>query len=226
MKIVVKLGGHAFPLKLDAEKISRFIESLKKLRKEGHELVVVAGGGADARLYIDAARKLGANEALCDELGIEGARLNAYLLIAGLKEDAYPKVPKSIEEISIAFESGKIVVLGGLFPGQSTDAVSAMVSELFGASMLIKATDTDGIYTADPEKNPAAKKLNEVSCSRLRNMLLSESAKAGKFELFDPVALRILERSKIRTLVLDGRDPENLEKAIKGKRIGTLITYP
>jgi uridylate kinase len=226
LRIVIKLGGHVFPLKLDAQRISRFVKALKKLRKEGHELVVVAGGGGNARLYIDAARKLGANEALCDEIGIEGARLNAHLLIAGLGEDAYPNIPKSIQEICAAFESGKIVVLGGLLPGQSTDAVSAIVSELVGASMLIKATDTDGIYTADPKKNPNAKKLDEVSCARLRDMLMRESVGAGEFELFDPVALRILERSKIRTLVIDGRTPQNIEKAIKGEKIGTIVTYP
>jgi len=226
LRIVVKLGGHAFPLKLDAQKISKFVKALKRLRKEGHELIIVAGGGGNARLYIDAARKLGANEALCDEIGIEGARLNARLLIAGLGEDAYPNVPTSVEEISAAFESGKIVVLGGLLPGQSTDAVSAIVSELFGASMLIKATDTDGIYTADPKKDPTAKKLDEVSCARLRDMLLRESVGAGEFELFDPVALRILGRSKIRTLVIDGRDPKNIERVVRGERIGSLVTYP
>ncbi len=226
MRIVIKLGGHLFPLKLNAQKISGFVKALKKLRKEGHKLIVVAGGGGNARLYIDAARKLGANEALCDEIGIEGARLNARLLIAGLGEDAYPSVPRSVQEIGAAFEGGKIVVLGGLLPGQSTDAVSAIVSELLGASMLIKATDTDGIYTADPKKDPNAKKLDEVSCARLRDMLLREPVGAGEFELFDPVALRILERSKIRTLVIDGRNPQNLEKAIKGEKIGTIVTYP
>jgi uridylate kinase len=212
-------------LKLNAQKISRFVKALKKLRKEGYELVVVAGGGGNARLYIDAARKLGANEALCDEIGIEGARLNARLLIAGLGEDAYPNVPRSVQEIGAAFEGGKIVVLGGLLPGQSTDAVSAIVSELVGASMLIKATDTDGIYTADPNKDPTAKKLDEVSCAKLLDMLLREPVGAGEFKLFDPVALRILERSKIRTLVIDGRNPNTIERTVKGEKIGTLVTY-
>lgn len=223
MKFVVKLGGHVFPLKLEAERISGYVRVFKKLKGEGHELAVVTGGGASARLYIDAARKLGANEALCDELGIEVAKMNARLLIAGLGEDAYPNVPESVGEIGAAFESGKIVVLGGLLPGQSTDSVAAMVSELIGASMLVKATDTDGIYTADPEKDPKAKKLDEISCAKLREMLLRLPTGAGEYELLDPVAIRIVERSKIPLWVVDGRQPENIERVVKGERIGTLV---
>jgi len=223
LRIVVKLGGHVFPLKLEAERISGYVKVLKKLRGKGHELVVVTGGGANARLYIDAARNLGANESLCDELGIEVAKLNARLLIAGLGEDAYSNVPESVGEIGAAFESGKIVVLGGLVPGQSTDSVAAMVSELIGASMLVKATDTDGIYTADPKKDPKAKKLDEISCAQLREMLLRLPMGAGEYELLDPVALRIVERSRIPLWVVDGRKPENIERIVKGERIGTLV---
>jgi len=220
---VLKFGGHVFPLKLEAEKISGYVKVLKKLKGKDHELVVVTGGGANARLYIDAARKMGANESLCDELGIEAAKLNAQLLIAGLGEDAYPNVPESVGEIGAAFESGKIVVLGGLVPGQSTDSVAAMVSELIGASLLVKATDTDGIYTADPKKDPKAKKLDEISCARLKEMLLRLSMGAGEYDLLDSVALRIVERSKIPLWVVDGRKPENIERIVKGERIGTLV---
>jgi len=219
----VKLGGHVFPLKLEAERISDYVKVLTKLKEKGHELVVVTGGGANARLYINAAKKLGANESLCDELGIEAAKLNARLLIAGLGEDAYPNVPESVGEIGAAFESGKIVVLGGLLPGQSTDSVAAMVSELIGASLLVKATDTDGIYTADPKKDPKAKKLDEISCAQLREMLLRLPMGAGEYELLDPVAVRIVERSKIPLWVIDGRKPENIERVVKGERIGTLV---
>ena len=220
----MKLGGHAFPLRLSAEKILGYVRVFKKLKTAGHRLVIVTGGGGHARLYIDAARKLGANESLCDQIGIEGTRLNAQLLIAGLGEDAYPNVPTSIHEISAALESGKIVVLGGLLPGQTTDAVAAMVSELIGASMLVKATDTEGIYTADPKRDPTAKKLDEVSYTQLREMLLHASVGAGEYELFDPVAIKIVDRSKIPVWFIDGRKPENIERAVKGEKIGTLVT--
>jgi len=220
---VVKLGGHAFPLELAVERLSGYVEVFKKIREEGHGLVVVAGGGGFPRVYINAARRLGANETLCDQIGIEGTRLNARLLIAGLGEDAYPNIPTNVQEIGAAFESGKIVVLGGLYPAQSTDAVAAITSELIGASMLIKATDTDGVYTADPKRDPKAKKLDEISCPELLRMSLRESAGAGEYELFDPVAIRIIERSKIPTWFIDGRKPENIGRVIRGERLGTLI---
>lgn len=224
MRIVVKLGGHAFPLRLDVEKISGYAEVFKKAWRDGHKLIVVTGGGGPARLYIEAARKLGANETICDLTGIESTRLNARLLIAGLGEDAYPGIPRNVQEIDTAFESGKIVVLGGMHPGQSTDAVAAVASELIGASILIKATDTDGIYTADPKKDSTAKKLDEISCAQLLEMLIHKSLWAGEYELFDPVAIKIVDRSKMRTWVIDGRKPENIERIIKGERIGTLVT--
>lgn len=224
LRVVVKLGGHAFPLKLDVAELAGFVKTFRKLRAAGHGLVVVAGGGAGARSYIKAARGLGANEAVCDQLGVEVARLNAGLLVAGLGEDAYPVVPACLEEFRVAFESGKIVVLGGLLPGQSTDAVAALISELVGADMMVKATDTEGVFTADPKRDPKAKKLEKVSYSELGNMVSGKSVKAGGYELLDVVALRILERSKTRLRVVDGRKPRNIELAVKGGKVGTLVT--
>lgn len=224
MRVVVKLGGHAFPSEPDADRISGYARVFKRLKKAGHRLVVVTGGGATARSYIEASRKLGANEALCDQIAIVGTRMNAWLLINGLGEDAYPNVPASLQEMRFAFEGGRIIVMGGLLPGQSTDAVAALVSELIGASTLIKATDTDGIYTADPQKNPDAKKLDEISCTQLMRVLLRESMGAGEYELLDPVAVKLIERSRTPMRVIDGRKPENIEKAVRGEEIGTLVT--
>jgi len=224
LRVVVKLGGHAFPLKLDAEGLAGFVRVFRKLRAMGHELVVVAGGGAGARSYIEAARGLGANEAVCDQFGIEVARLNAELLVVGFGGDAYPVVPACLEEFRVAFESGKIVVLGGLLPGQSTDAVAALISELVGADIMIKATDTEGVFTADPKRDPKAKKLEKISYKEFKKMVSEKSVKAGEYELLDLVALRILERSKTRLRVVDGRDPRNIERAVKGEKVGTLVT--
>jgi uridylate kinase len=220
----VKLGGHAFPLKLEPEALSSFVKTFRKFRASGHELVVVAGGGAAARSYINAARGLGANEAVCDQLGIDVARLNAELLVAGLGEDAYPVVPACLDEFRVAFESGKIVILGGLLPEQSTDAVAALLSELVGADIMVKATDTDGVFTADPKRHPKAKKLEKVSYGELRKLVSGKSVKAGGYKLLDPVALRILERSETRLRVVDGREPRNIERAVKGEKVGTLVT--
>jgi uridylate kinase len=157
-----------------------------KLRKEGHELIIATGGGGNARSYVQAIREIGATETVCDEMGIACTRLNAKLMISALEENAYPYIPKNTHEVSVAIESGKIIVLGGLNPGHSTDAVAAIVSELVRASMLIKATDSDGIFTEDPKKNPSARKLDTITCKELLKMVLSTSLSAGEYELFDP----------------------------------------
>ncbi|MEM3606545.1 MAG: UMP kinase, partial [Candidatus Bathyarchaeia archaeon] len=68
MKIVVKLGGFAFPLKINEEIINSFALKFKEIHETGHKLTVVTGGGEAARVYINAARKLGASESFCDQL--------------------------------------------------------------------------------------------------------------------------------------------------------------
>jgi len=223
LKTVIKLGGHLFPCKPTPEKISAYAETLKKLRELGHRLIVVTGGGRVARTYIDAARRLGASEFTCDLLGIEVSRLNARLFIANMSEDAYPEPVTSLSMLLRAFETNKIVFLGGLQPGQSTNAVGVLSAEAVNADLFINATDVDGVYTADPEVDPTAKKLEIVRTDELLKMLLAKKLLAGSYALFDPVAIKLVERSKIPTRIIDGRNPANIEAAAKGKDVGTLI---
>lgn len=223
MKTVVKLGGHLFPYKPSPETISAYAEALKRIRDIGHRLIVVTGGGEVAREYIDAARRLGATEFSCDLVGIEVSRLNARLLIAGLGEAAYPEPARSLSELRRSFESGKIVLLGGLQPGQSTNAVGILSAEAVRADLFINATDVDGVYTADPEEDLSARKLDVVRSDELLKMVLEKRLWAGSYTLFDPLAIKIVERSRIPTRIVDGRNPANIEEAAKGRPIGTLI---
>lgn len=224
MKTVIKLGGHLFPSRLSPETISVYAETLINIRTIGHRLVVVIGGGKVAREYIDAARRLGASEFACDLIGIEVARLNARLFIAKLGEDAYPEPVTSLPELRRTFETRKIVFLGGLQPGQSTNAVGILSAEAVNADLFINATDVDGVYTADPEEDSTARKLDVVKTDVLLKMLLANELWAGGYPLFDPVAIKIVERSGIPTRIIDGRNPTNIEEAAKGKALGTLIT--
>lgn len=223
MKIAIKIGGHVFPSKLDLNKISGYTETFKRLVSDGHRLIVVTGGGEEARKYINAARKLGGSELVCDLIGIQVSRLNARLLISKLGGDAYPEPPTSVEELRKAFETRKIVVLGGLQPGQSTNAVAAVSAESINADLLINATDVGGVYTADPEKDPKAKKLDEISADELLKKILKKELWAGSYELFDPIAIKIVKRSRIPTRIVDGRKVRNIERVVKGEKLGTLI---
>ena len=222
-KLVVKIGRHLFSSNIDAKKILTYAELFQKLQKNGFRIVVVTGGGEEARKYIAVARELGVSEFICDILGIGVSRLNAFLLIAGIGDAAYPEPPSTLEELRKAFENEKIVVMGGLQAGQSTNAVAALAAEAIGADLLINATDIDGVYTVDPKKDPNAKKFMVIKTNELLKLVLDSKLLAGKYELFDPIAIKIVERSKIPTRIIDGTKTDNIELVVKGKPIGTLI---
>jgi len=112
--------------------------------------------------------------------------------------------------------------MGGVQPGQSTNAAAAMAAEAMHAD-LVNATDVDGVYTADPRKDPTARKLDVVTPEELMRILAAEGTKAGEYALMDPVAIQVIRRSKIPVTIVDGRDPMNIDKALHGKRIGTKV---
>ncbi len=224
MKSVIKLGGFAFPDEPGLVKplVEDYVKLLKELVAEYH-LVVVTGGGRVARTYIQVARDMGVPESLCDQIGILVSRLNARLLIDGLGEYAFPEIPENIGQLKHYFASGKIVAMGGLTPGHSTNAVAAIAAETVGADLFVNATDVEGVYTSDPSKDKTAKKLDEVSVSRLIEILAKMEISAGAYELMDPLALRIIGRSQIPTVILDGRTPANVSRALRNEKIGTRV---
>jgi uridylate kinase len=224
LKAVIKLGGFAFPTEdprpLVEEYVKMFTDSVDQ-----HHLVVVTGGGAVARYYIRAARDMGVPESLCDHLGILVSRLNARLIVDGIGEYAFPEVPTTIDELKHYFASGKIVAMGGMTPGHSTNAVAAIAAETIKADLLVNATDVDGVYTSDPGKDPNARKLDEVTVNRLNEILSGSDISAGAYELMDPLALRIIQRSAIPTIILNGRTPQNILKALQKQPIGTRVVH-
>jgi len=220
--VVLKLGGFAFPGNEEEPLVVEYVRILKEMFGE-NRLVVVAGGGVNARTYIQAARHMNVSESLCDQIGIQVSRLNARLLVDGLGECAFPEIPVNIDELRHYFGSGKIVAMGGLTPGHSTNAVAAIAAETVGAELFVNATDVDGVYTSDPEKDKMAKKLEQVSVKELTDILSTTKMTAGAYDLMDPLALRIIERSKLQTIILDGRKPINVLKAFRNEKIGTRI---
>jgi len=188
------------------------------------QLVVISGGGKIARHYIDLARALGSDEANLDIMGIDISRLNARLLLTALREKAYPKIPKDLGEVVLAAESGKIVITGGLHPGQSTNATSALIAEIVRASKFLNATDVDGIYDSDPNITSNAKLLKKITVQQCMRLLENESSMAGTYDLMDIVALKVIERSKIPTRILKA-DVANIRHAIEPENeVGTEIT--
>jgi len=224
LKAVIKLGGFAFPNRPEKPLVREYVKLLTGLVSE-HHLVIVTGGGEVARAYIRAAREMNVSESLCDQLGILASRLNAQLLADGLGEHAFPGIPVTIGELKHYYASGKIVTMGGLTPGHSTNAVAAIAAETIGAELLVNATDVDGVYSNDPEKDKNAKKLEQVTVAELMAILSRTEMIAGSYDLMDPLALRIIARSKLTAVVVDGRNPNNVSLALKNERVGTRIIH-
>jgi uridylate kinase len=222
--VVISLGGSILIPELENHLIKEYIPVLKKIAKKC-QLYVVVGGGGEARRYIEVSRKMGIDEGTSDEIGILITRLNATLLIASLGNDAYPKVAETHNEAKKFGESGKIVIMGGITPGQTTDAVAAVLAERVQASVFINATSVNGVYTEDPKKNPDAKKFGTMTPAKLLEIVGGTALVAGSNNVLDIIAARVVERSRIPLVVLDGRKPKNLEEAIlKGKFVGTIVT--
>lgn len=224
MRLSIKIGGHVLyeGEELVTDRLLSYASVLKKMHWLGHTLCVVVGGGAPARRFIEAARRLGCHEAVCDEIGIGVSRINALIFASVLGEVAYPLVPSNYFEAKEALSSGKIVVCGGFQPGQSTVAVAASIAELMKADLLVVATDVDGVYSADPKEDPRATKLAKLTYRDLEKFLTFR-IEAGTYKLFDLLAVKILERAKIPTVVVDGRDPAVLFKILEGEPVGSLI---
>jgi len=222
--VVISLGGSILIPTLETNRIRAYVPVLKNIAAH-HRLLVVVGGGGEARRYIEMMRAVGTDEGTSDEIGILITRLNATLLIAALGDAAYPVVAESHAEAKEFAESGKIVVMGGITPGQTTDAVAAVLAERVGASVFINLTSVDGIYTGDPKKDKGATRFEEMKPKKLLEVVGGTALGAGSNNVLDIVAARIVERSNIPLVVLDGSRPDNLSNAIlEGKFKGTIVS--
>ncbi|MFW9933743.1 MAG: UMP kinase, partial [Candidatus Thorarchaeota archaeon] len=224
---VLKLGGSLLYNEANEviiKRIQDYARVITELASKRHQFVVIVGGGRPARTFIAAARALGASEAQCDWLGIKIARHNAELLCAALGDLAYPKIAETLDELEIAACTGRVVLMGGLTPGQSTNAVAALAAESVKAELLLNATNVDGVYDRDP-KESGAKRFETIHISKLKEVLSGGGTRAGEYKLFDPVAIRVVERSKIKTIIFNGQEPDNLRKMMNGEDIGTVVTH-
>lgn len=225
MRAVVKLGGALFRRNPDTKMIAATAKTLAAFATQGNQLVVVTGGGENARTYIGAARALGAEESTCDLIGIDITRLNAELLRVALGGAAVHKIPTTLSDLRHYAVQGRVVVMGGLQPGQSTNAVAALAAEITRSDFLVNGTDVEGVYSADPKKDPSAKLIKSVNITKLLSWAMEGNVYAGSYELMDPLALKILERSKTPTRFVSLEDPETIVSALKGKDVGTLVVY-
>lgn len=223
MKVIVRIGGSVVASPPDPIIIGKYCSLLRDLKKRGHELFVVVGGGSLARDFIGIAKEIGLKEAEQDEIAISVSRIFAQLLTMRLGDLGSKAVPRSVNEAVRLMREGEIVVMGGLKPGMTTDAVAAIMAERIGADLLVKATDQDGVYTRDPRKYPDARKIDRLSFEDLFRLFEENKHKAGIHQVLDPEAVRILQKRRTKTIVVNGHKPENIALALTGEKIGTVI---
>lgn len=197
MTKIIALGGSV--ITEDLKKLSKITKSLENQEEQ----VGIVTGAGKLKKYIEASNT---NQYEKDSIGIYATRLHAKT-IQTMMPHTYADIPENMKELEKAAKSGKNFVTGGITPGYSTDAVAAICAELTNAELYIAST-VDGIYEKDPEISDSDK-FEEIKIDKIREILQS-SNKAGNHSLIDRTALRIIERSRIETKVMEGT-PENIE---------------
>jgi uridylate kinase len=225
MKVTLCFGGSLLvPEQPDASVVREVVRVVSLLKKRRIQIFIVTGGGRQARAYIQQARKLNLSKVELDRIGIEVTRLNALMVIAALGKIAEPEPQKSVEASIEASFRGKIPVMGGTDPGHTTDAVAAMLARASGSDLLIIFSDVGGIYTHDPKVDPRAKKIREMTSKELVKLFGKKKREPGMTVVMDPVAAQLIDRYKIKTLVLGKSDLSRLPEILAGgKHEGTTI---
>jgi uridylate kinase len=224
MRLVVRLGGSVIASPVNTELLGKYADLIKTVKSQGHIVVVVVGGGALAREFIRTAKELGLEMRAQDDVAISVSRLFAQLFLKRLGEEACGIVAVTLDDAAHCLSEGKIAVMGGLKPGITTDAVAALVAERVGADLLVKSTDQDGVYDKDPRKHADAVKLDKLSFEDLSKIFDEKVHKAGMHQIIDPEAVKVLKRHRVKLIVVNGFNPENILSAVKGEKVGTLIS--
>ncbi|WP_449461639.1 UMP kinase [Tardisphaera miroshnichenkoae] len=221
-KFVLRLGGSILASPINAQLIKRYAEIIKAEVSQNVAMGVVVGGGSLAREYIRAATELGLTDNRKDALAIKVSRINAQLFndALGGKFGVSLSIASALKSIS---QQG-FAVMGGLRPGMTTDYVAFLLAKSMGAEMLLKATDQEGIYDADPRKDPKAHLIRKMSYAELANVVGRGLHEPGIHSILDPLTVRGLPETRLKVIVFNGSAPENLARAVNGEAVGTLVT--
>ncbi|GEM_PF-233954 len=224
---VVSIGGSLIVDELgpNPDKIRQIAECISSLHSQGKQFVLVVGGGRIARSYVDAMRSLGANNFVQDIAGINVTRVNA-LLVAHALPNAHKQVLDDFSRAKEILDSGKMPVFGGHVPFFTTDSVGALIAEALGGTF-VNLTNVDGIYDSNPSVNSEARRFDEISYSKLIELIMSSGSTPGQNVVLDLACCLILQRSKIPAVVLSGNDLSNFGSYINGYTfVGTVIREP
>lgn len=229
-RVLLKLSGESLmgnkQFGIDTDIVMQYAQEIKELVKMKVEVAIVIGGGNIYR-GIQAAEN-GIDRVQGDYMGMLATVINSMALQSGLEKiDVYTRLLTAIEMKEIAepfikrravrhLEKGRVVIFGAGTgnPYFTTDTAAALRATEIEADVILKGTRVDGIYDADPEKNPKAKKFKTLRFSE---------AIAKKLNVMDMTAFTLCQENNIPIIVFDMNKKGNLKKVLSGKEIGTTV---
>ncbi|MGY6650218.1 UMP kinase [Wenyingzhuangia sp. IMCC45574] len=230
-RILLKLSGEALmgnnQYGIDPERLAEYAQEIKEAVDTGLEIAIVIGGGNIFRGVSGAAQ--GMDRVQGDYMGMLATCINGMALQSAIEAVGVPTrllTAIKMEEIGEPFikrravrhlEKGRVVIFGAGTgnPYFTTDTASVLRAIEIQADVILKGTRVDGIYTADPEKDPTATKFETISYQDV----------LGKgLKVMDSTAFTLSEENKLPILVFDMNTRGNLQKLIKGENIGTVVT--
>lgn len=188
--------------------------------------MLVAGGGATARLYIEGGQKV--TGTMTDEdldwLGIHATRLNGHLLRTIFMDIAHPRI---IENYAHKLRNWvePVVVGTGWKPGWSTDYDCVILARDYKAHLIINLTDLYYVYNKDPDKYKNARPLKNISWQELQ-ALIGTKWSPGFSTPFDPVAAKLAKDMGLTLITTSGNDFKNLEDIIEGRKFKGTVVAP
>lgn len=230
-RVLLKLSGEMFgggEVGLDAEVLRRVAGEIAEAVAQGVQVAIVVGGGNFFRGV--ELQQSGMDRARADYMGMLGTVMNAIALQDFIEQTGTPcRVQTAIQMIQIGesyiplrairhLEKGRVVIFaaGAGMPYFSTDTVSAQRAlELRCSELLVGKNGVDGVYTADPRKDPNAQKLD---------FLTYHEALSRELKVMDAAAFSLCQENGMTTRIFGMAEPGNVTRALCGEKIGTLVS--
>ncbi|HHP7240181.1 MAG TPA: UMP kinase [Cyclobacteriaceae bacterium] len=229
-RILLKLSGEALmgekQYGIDSKRLEQYANEIKKVRDESIEIAIVIGGGNIFRGV--QSESVGVDRVQGDYMGMLATVINGMALQSALeKHGMYTRLMSGInmEQVCEPFirrravrhlEKGRIVIFGAGIgnPYFTTDSTASLRAVEIEADVVLKGTRVDGVYTADPEKDPNATKFSNITFQEVYEKGLN---------VMDLTAFTLCQENKLPIIVFDMNKPGNLYDLILGNEVGTLI---
>lgn len=229
-RILLKLSGESLmgakQYGIDKDRLNTYAEQIRSIAAQGVEVAIVIGGGNIFRGL--SGTKRGFDRVKGDQMGMLATCINSLALTSALEALGQPvRMLTSIcmepignqysqDKAKRLLKKGNVVIIAGGTgnPYFTTDTGSALRAIEVDADVMLKGTRVDGIYTADPEKDPTATKFDEITYDEVLHRNL---------RVMDLTATVLCKENNMPIYVFDMDTPGNLEKVLHGEPIGTLV---